>query len=60
MNSNTGTQVATFSGNASNSLSCSAAYLNALQTSSNTNTNIGAGLSSVIRITQTYTFLTSR
>ena len=42
MNSNTGTQVATFSGNTSNSLNCSAAYLNANNTSSNTNTNIGA------------------
>ena len=37
MNSNTGTQVATFSGNASNSLKCSAAYLNTNNASSNTN-----------------------
>lgn len=60
MNSNTGTQVATFSGNTSNSLICSAAYLNAGYDSSNTNTNIGARNLSVIRVTQTYTFLTSR
>lgn len=60
MNSNTGTQVATFSGNTSNSLKCSAAYLNANNASSNTNANIGARALSVIRITQTYTFLTSR
>ena len=60
MNSNTGTQVATFSGNTSNSLKCSAAYLNANNTSANTNANIGARNLSVIIITQTYTFLTSR
>ena len=60
MNSNTGTQVATFSGNTSNSLNCSAAYLNTNQNSSNTNANIGARNLSVIRITQMYTFLTSR
>ena len=42
MNSNTGTQVATFSGNASNSLKCSAAYLHLNNDSTNTNTNIGA------------------
>ena len=60
MNSNTGTQVATFSGNTSNSLKCSAAYLNANNTSANTNANIGARNLSVIRVTQTYTFLTSR
>ena len=60
MNSNTGTQVATFSGNTSNSLKCSAAYLNANNTSSNTNANIGARALSAIKITQTYTFLTSR
>jgi len=42
VNSNTGTQVATFSGNTSNSLQCSAAYLNTNYNSSNTNTNIGA------------------
>ena len=60
MNSNTGTQVATFSGNTSNSLKCSAAYLNTSNDSANTNANIGARNLSVIRITQTYTFLTSR
>ena len=60
MNSNTGTQVATFSGNTSNSLKCSAAYLNTNNASSNTNANIGARNLSVIRITQTYAFLTSR
>ena len=60
MNSNTGTQVATFSGNTSNSLKCSAAYLNTNNDSSNTNANIGARNLSVFRITQTYTFLTSR
>ena len=60
MNSNTGTQVATFSGNTSNSLKCSAAYLNANNTSANMNADIGARNLSVIRITQTYTFLTSR
>ena len=60
MNSNTGTQVATFSGNTSNSLKCSAAYLNANFDSSNTNANIGARALSVIKIAQTYTFLTSR
>ena len=60
MNSNTGTQVATFSGNTSNSLKCSAAYLNTNNDSSNTNANIGARNLSVIRITQTYTFLASR
>ena len=60
MNSNTGTQVATFSGNTSNSLKCSAAYLNTNNDSSNTNANIGATKLSVIRVTQTYTFLTSR
>ena len=42
MNSNTGTQVVQFSGNASNRLKSSAAYLNANNTSSNTNANIGA------------------
>ncbi len=42
MYSNTGTQVVTFSGNASNRLKCSAAYLNTNHTSSNTNANIGA------------------
>ena len=60
MNSNTGTQVATFSGNTSNSLKCSAAYLSADFDSSNANANIGARNLSVIRVTQTYTFLTSR
>ena len=60
MNSNTGTQVATFSGNTSNSLNCSAAYLNTNLNSSNTNANIGARNLSVIIITQAYTFLTSR
>ena len=60
MNSNTGTQVATFSGNTSNSLKCSAAYLNTNNDSANTNVNIGARNLSVIRVTQTYTFLTSR
>ena len=60
MNSNTGTQVATFSGNTSNSLKCSAAYLNTNNDSANTNANIGARNLSVIRITQTYAFLTSR
>lgn len=42
MYSSTGTQVVTFSGNASNSLKCSAAYLNANNTVSNSNANIGA------------------
>ena len=42
MNSNTGTQVVRFSGNASNRLKCSAAYLNANNTVSNSNANIGA------------------
>ena len=60
MNSNTGTQVATFSGNASNSLKCSAACLNASNASSNAGAHIGARNLSVIRLTQTYTFLTSR
>ena len=60
MNSNTGTQVATFSGNTSNSLKCSAAYLNTNNDSANTNANIGARNLSVIIITQAYTFLTSR
>ena len=60
MNSNTGTQVATFSGNTSNSLKCSAAYLNTNNDSSNTSANVGARNLSVIRVTQTYTFLTSR
>ena len=60
MNSNTGTQVATFSGNTSNSLKCSAAYLNTNNDSANTNANIGARNLSVIKISQTYTFLTSR
>lgn len=42
MNSSTGTQVVAFSGNASNSLKSSAAYLNANNTVSNSNANIGA------------------
>ena len=41
VNSNTGTQVATFSGNTGNELKCSAAYLNSNNDSANTNTNIG-------------------
>ena len=48
MNSNTGTIVATFSGNTSNSLKCSSAYLKANNSSANTNTNIGARNLSVI------------
>lgn len=42
MNSSTGTQVVAFSGSASNSLKSSAAYLNANNTVSNSNANIGA------------------
>ena len=60
MNSNTGTQVATFSGNASNSLKCGAAFLSAGFGSSFASAYVGARNLSVIRITQTYTFLTSR
>ena len=60
MDSITGTRVASFGGSAGNSLFCGAASLNTNQNSSNANANIGARALSVIKIAQTYTFLTSR